>query len=48
MASDLAEKDIEAIWNKQDGKCYYSNYPMQYNSDKNEFQITLDRKNPLL
>ncbi len=31
LACDLAEKDIQTMWDKQDGKCYYSNYPMTYN-----------------
>ena len=53
LACDLAEKDIQAMWDKQDGKCYYSAYPMTYNStlnkkfpEKTKYQVFLDKKNP--
>jgi hypothetical protein len=54
IACDLAEKDIQTMWDKQDGKCYYSNYSMMYNavwwkewtfSEKVKFQVSMDRKN---
>lgn len=54
IACDLAEKDIQAMWDKQDGKCYYTAYPMTYNfiwfkewsfSEKVKYQVSLDRKN---
>ena len=53
MACDLAEKDIQAMWDKQDGKCYYTAYPMTYNlwlrkdsPDAAKYYVTLDKKNP--
>jgi hypothetical protein len=54
LSCDLTEKDIQAMWDKQDGKCYYSGYPMEYNfvgskpwtfSEKTKYQISMDRKN---
>jgi len=35
---------LEEIWDKQDGKCYYSNIPMKFN--KNEWKVSLERLDP--
>jgi hypothetical protein len=35
---------LEEIWDEQDGKCYYSNIPMQFN--KNEWKVSLERLDP--
>jgi hypothetical protein len=35
---------IEELWQKQNGKCYYSNIEMQYN--KNEWKVSLERIDP--
>ena len=36
-------EDIEELWDKQDGKCYYSKIQMNY--DKNDWKISLERLN---
>lgn len=37
-------EDIEEVYKKQNGICHYSGIPLNY--DKNEFRMSLERKNP--
>jgi len=41
---NISFQDLQDSWNKQNGKCYYSNIPMQYN--KNEWKVSLERLDP--
>lgn len=38
---NISIDDLEYLWEKQNGRCYYSNIPMNY--DKNEWRISLER-----
>lgn len=41
---ELSLDDVEGLWKKQDGKCYYSNIPMNY--DQYNWRVSLERLNP--
>ena len=43
-ADELEFSDLEHLWNQQNGVCFYSNLPMNYN--RNEWKISLERINP--
>lgn len=38
---DITYKDVMDLWNSQNGRCYYSGIPLNY--DKNEWRISIDR-----
>jgi hypothetical protein len=38
---DIDLTHLEDIWKQQDGRCYYSNIPMQYK--KNEWKVSIER-----
>ena len=43
---DILFYDLENLWNVQEGKCYYSNLPMNY--DRNDWKVSIERLNPEL
>ena len=43
---EIEFSDLEDLFKKQDGKCYYSGISMNF--DRNEWKISLERKNPNL
>jgi hypothetical protein len=40
---DITVKDLLNLWDLQDGKCYYTGIPMNYNS--NEWRVSIERLN---
>jgi hypothetical protein len=38
---DITLQDLQDIWSKQNGRCFYSGIPMNYN--KNEWKVSLER-----
>lgn len=38
---DITQNDIRHLWDSQDGKCYYSGIPMNY--DRNDWRVSLER-----
>ena len=41
---DITLSNLENLWLKQNGRCYYSNIPMNY--DKKDWKLSLERLNP--